>query len=99
MALGTLAAIALGLGTATQAVGVLDARKARKKTAARLAQQTLEAKEAAKLKTTTDDTGAEVVLGTDDAETRKRKKATGTTTGNTALPVTGGLTAAAKVGL
>ncbi len=100
MALTTLATVALGLSAATAAAQTLDARKTRKETNRRLAQQTLEAKEAAKVETTQEDTGAEIVLGSADADERKRRKTTATasdaSTGSTPF---GGLSASSKVGL
>lgn len=58
------ASVAAGIGSAAKASS--DARKARKAQAAALAQQKLEAKEAAALSLKREDTGADVIVGTDN---------------------------------
>ena len=98
MALTTLAAIALGISAASGVATAVDARKNRKETAARLAQQKVEAREAAKLDAAREDTGAEVVLGSASEEDRRRKAADAPAARTATRPV-GGLSASDRLGL
>lgn len=93
------ASVAAGLGSAAKAS--LDAKKARKQQEANLAKQETKAKEAAALNLARDDTGADVLLGTEDPTTTVGATSTSTATtkkSRAAAPL-GGVSAAAKVGL
>lgn len=101
MALGTLAAVALGVSAAAGASQALSARKTRKEQERRLNQQALEAKEAAAVRNVRDSTGADVVLGSDtDTDTingvRKRKRSASR---GSVLSTAGGVSAAGRIGL
>jgi hypothetical protein len=100
MALGTLATIALGVSAASGIANVVDARKARKEQTARLNQQRIEAKEAASRREVQEDTGADILLGTDQGTTttgtaQKRR----TPKRTSVLGTAGGLGTASRIGL
>lgn len=64
--MAALTSLVLGLSAAVGVGQAVDARKRAKEQKARLARQETAAREAAKLDTTREDTGADVELGTQD---------------------------------
>ena len=68
MALGTLAGIALAVSAASGVAQATTARKSRKDQERRLKEQEERAKAAAALQTTRENTGAEVLVGSEDRD-------------------------------
>lgn len=96
MALGTLATLALATSAVAGVKTAVDARKARKEQTARLDQQALEAKEAAKIRNVKEDTGAEILLGSGSTGRARRRTQTAR---KSVLGSAGGLGTSKRIGL